>query len=755
MNASGNPAEPATGPQSRGHHRQALSITFAALLLSGTAGVLNQVIWQRALKIFLGGSETISAMIVVLVFMLGLGLGAGLAAQRAGRLKHPLRAFGFVELALFAVNLLIALVLAMDLAESIYAAQRLALSLGIPLRVVYAAASLLILLVPTVLMGATLPLASEACQRQFGATDRLLIPVLFAVNTLGAVIGAGLSSFYLLPFFGQLTALVCAACLNLAAALVLIAQARRVAEAPATPEEHREASPKRVTVEEVFGLLLGFLSLGFEMLLFRLVLLLHFPLPYTFATTLCYFLLFWSVGVFIAGWFSRFTGWVFAATALSVAWTPALFAWDRYELDLPLWTAAMYFIPCIGFGILYGLLVARSANRWGKDVGRFYAMNTIGSCLGILFFTLVGYELPQNANILLIAASITGLGVVVRWSSDGTRLVRRRASAIVCITLTLLFAIVVHDGFHTPHTRRGDVLAFWGRDGVVEVDRIKGDVKIDGMWHSRLSGGKSHIGRAYTWMMAAAGVLACEQDPQDALVVGNCIGITAGTLAGIDDISIDAYEIVRTLEMVLKTFPDATLNVETDPQVNIIWTDGRGGLALNEKKYDLIISAPQQLRQAGGSMLLSREYLRLARARLKPGGKLVIYSYEGVPAQYELIRRTIDAEFPYTASWIRGLLTVASDSPIDFSRETIERRLQRPGAFYDEIRSYHERRRDLVGQGMEGLVDQPLDLATPEDGYFITDDHPLVEYPSVAEMLVEVPPALRERARRRRSAAGR
>ena len=56
---------------------------LGALFASGVAGVVNQVVWQRALKIFLGGSETLSSMVVVLVFMLGLGLGAALLAEIA------------------------------------------------------------------------------------------------------------------------------------------------------------------------------------------------------------------------------------------------------------------------------------------------------------------------------------------------------------------------------------------------------------------------------------------------------------------------------------------------------------------------------------------------------------------------------------------------------------------------------------------------------------------------------------------------
>ncbi len=90
------------------------------------AGIVNQVVWQRGLKVFLGGSETWSSMTVVLVFLLGLGAGSALAAGWASRRKNPLRALAGLELLLVLVNSLVAVLLAVDLTETVYAVQRLA-----------------------------------------------------------------------------------------------------------------------------------------------------------------------------------------------------------------------------------------------------------------------------------------------------------------------------------------------------------------------------------------------------------------------------------------------------------------------------------------------------------------------------------------------------------------------------------------------------------------------------------------------------
>src|SRR5262245_35062326 len=117
---------------------------LGALFLSGTAGLINQVVWQRALKVFLGGSETLSSMTVVIVFMAGLGAGSMLMGRRAARYRDPLVTFAVIEIALGVVNLLVCGILGLDLSDSVYAAERLAVGVGVPLRVVYVIAAMLL-----------------------------------------------------------------------------------------------------------------------------------------------------------------------------------------------------------------------------------------------------------------------------------------------------------------------------------------------------------------------------------------------------------------------------------------------------------------------------------------------------------------------------------------------------------------------------------------------------------------------------------
>jgi spermidine synthase len=718
-------------------------IVLGALLFSGIAGIINQVVWQRALKIFLGGSETISALVVVLVFMLGLGIGSGAVAHRVRSLANPLRAFGYVEIGLFVVNMIIAILLSLDLDQSIYAAERLAVSAGIPIRLVYATGALCLLLPPTLLMGTTLPLASDACQRQLGATRSSLITSLFTLNTVGACIGAAAGSFYLMPYYGQRTSLIVAAGFNLLAGLVILLASRREKKnfAREAPDIVQKPVVRRsLSREEALGAVLGFLALGYEMYLLRVVALAHQPLPYTFAFTLCFYLLFWSVGVWAAGRFRERLRTTLVAGAVLIAVMPLFYAFDRYSADFSLFSVGLvYFVPCICFGLLYGALVSRSASEWGRDVGRFYAFNTLGSCCGILFFSLAGYEIPHHYNAFIIALGLVGILLHLMSSDEKTgrttKLINsvRLGQAVIGLTIAGFFVT----GLTAPYSENEKTRTFWGRDGVVEVFD-DGNVWIDGLWHSHLSVDQSHIGGFYSWMMAAAAILVHQEGPiEDALIVGNGIGITAATLAKMNGLNVDTYEINHTLRRVLKTYPEGTLYVDSNPKIDIRWQDGRSGMALDSKQYDLIISAPLYLRQAGSSILLSREYMLLAKRRLKEGGVFALYSREGALAQAALVNATVRSVFSHSQTLLDGLLTVASDTPIHISREGIAERLKADDPLILEMARFDRLMQQKQMDGLYGAFDIG-GISYQSTRYLITDDHPLVEYPLLAERLLRL-----------------
>jgi hypothetical protein len=188
---------------------------------------------------------------------------------------------------------------------------------------------------------------------------------------------------------------------------------------------------------------------------------------------------------------------------------------------------------------------------------------------------------------------------------------------------------------------------------------------------------------------------------------------------------VEAYDINHTLKPVLERFPEGTLHVATNSKVRLIWQDGRSGVALNPKQYDLITQQPLYLKQAGSGILLSKEYFRLVAKRLKPDGVFCVYS-NGTPQQALAVRQTAAEVFPYRLVLHNGYLLVLSSSPLDFSQTRLDALLNQEGELWREIRAY----RDLIGRELWLKYTRTIELPLADSQVVITDDFPIVEYPA-------------------------
>src|SRR2546421_854050 len=217
--------------------RSSAARAYALLFfLSGATGLVYELLWVRLLyQAF--GSTIQSVTTVVAAYMGGLGLGAWWLGRRADRHPRPAALYGWLELAIGGFALASPLLLGLVHRAYVSAAGAWQVSGGASVALRFALAAL-VLLVPTTLMGATLPVLTRA----FMGADRGELPAslgrLYGLNTLGAVLGTALAGFFLIEYVGVRASLWATAAGNVAlgaAALALAPRLEPLSASPASP----------------------------------------------------------------------------------------------------------------------------------------------------------------------------------------------------------------------------------------------------------------------------------------------------------------------------------------------------------------------------------------------------------------------------------------------------------------------------------------------------------------------------------------
>ncbi len=219
------------------------ALVLCCFFLSGASGLVFEAVWTRELTLVFG-STTLAISTVLSVFMGGLALGSWLAGRFADRIADRLRAYALAEAGVGLYALAVPLVLAGY--PALNAAMYRALgSSAVGLSLVRFVAAALLLLVPTTLMGATLPLLSRHFVRDDGTSVAGTVGTLYAVNIFGAVVGTFVAGFVLLPDVGVRATNDTAAATNLclAAAVWL---GRRWLEPPADDELAAVRRPRTI-----------------------------------------------------------------------------------------------------------------------------------------------------------------------------------------------------------------------------------------------------------------------------------------------------------------------------------------------------------------------------------------------------------------------------------------------------------------------------------------------------------------------------
>lgn len=683
-----------------------LTALFICFFLSGSAALIYEVVWMRMLtEIF--GSSAYAVATVLAAFMAGLALGSYTFGRLANSRKNHLRLYAALELGIGIYGFLV---------PAIFSSTR---GVYIPLFWLYDSHPVIfkcllfflsfgVLVFPTFLMGATLPVLSRFVVRSFSHLGQR-IGDLYGTNTLGAVLGCSAAGYYLIPKLGMTRTVYTAAILNSAiAVLIFIVDAAREKEfaGPAPAMAPLETEARRTPWSGTEWLLLlciglsGAAAMVYENAWTHALTLVIGGSIYSFTTMLLTFLTGLAAGGYLYG---RLFGkqevqmTAFGLIELGIGITalatiplfeklPLLFLrlhqgfGDSFPLFLSaqvLLSFGVMFLPTLLLGMTFPLVVSlftQSLYRVASGVGTTYASNTVGAILGAFaggFILLPVFGIQQSIIIGALVSLSVGWLLLIADPLPG-RAYRFIAGGLIAASLAILafrfplwdrsiltsgvtiyasrFKSLPTDSLRLELMRQDDILYYReGLTATISVHQMGKDYRYF------KSNGKTDgsYGDALTMLMTGYLPMLLHPQAKHAAVIGLGTGMTIKALGAFPVNRIEVLEIEPAMVQAAHFFSAKNGNILQDPRVRIIPTDGRNYMMATPRLYDLIISEPSNPWIAGIASLFTREFYAVAKKKLQSDGIFAqwIHNYSMSPDDFRMVLRTFGESFPYISVW--------------------------------------------------------------------------------------------------------
>jgi predicted membrane-bound spermidine synthase len=685
------------------------------------------------------------------IFLGGLALGAGISGRLADRMRaKSLTAYGLVELAVG--------VLAPIVSQFILLSPQLFVSLlnGLPenstaLLTCRLSISMAALFVPTVLMGASLPLLTRfLAEKEMKAAE--FFSHLYGVNTLGGVFGCLFACFVGFPYLGLIETIWFAAGINVVVGLssivigksqVSAADSSGTESGGAVVETQKEESTvtktgahRQLLCLYLIAGLTGFTALSYEVLWTRMLKFATTSSTYAFTATVSMFLIGLAVGSFLyhrlfagnlrqsvdelLGKFALFQYLTAMACTPSLLYLPLSFLLFLSRLANPPrlfggmisdqlsgimvlggTTFLFMFVPATLIGISFPMITSLSTaltKNVSTAVGNAFAANTVGCVLGS---AMVGLVLVPNIGsnlafqITILETVLTGAFSVAISQSMAKK--NKLAFTVVPVALALLMAIFVRIPFQS-FLSQVDVLRF-GEDAAGTVFVLD--------WHDHkqlFMNGEAYStttmrGRRYMRLLGHLPALL-HSNPEEALVICFGMGTTAGAVSLHPELKrLDIAELSPLVIQVAPLFTDTNYKVLSNPKVHVHVDDGRNFLLRTKERYDFITLEPPPPSDAGMTNLYSKEFYALMRQRLKPGGLVCqwIPMHATSGSLWKMMVKAAQEEFPEVSVWESNnseCVMICATAPIKLDLKKLQVRMASP--------SVHE---SLVDVGLGGPSD--------------------------------------------------
>lgn len=639
--------------------------------------------------------------------MLGLGLGAIFGGRIAERVTDKVRLYFFIELAIGLFGLI-----SMPFMELV--GKKTAAS-G---HLVSFACMFLLLSIPTILMGITLPLLTKIFN---GVVNNFLqsLSYLYFINTLGAAIGVLATSYILISFGGLDISIYTAVAINLciAAALLLFKKQMGAANASAPNDvslntDGLSALPKApLKTNTIYAIVFttGFIAIGYEIIWFRMIGTIVKASPYSFPTVLAVYLtgialgsylmkkllagntrlqrtnkreLFFSLQVLIAAYvllsiaayhflvnnsdvvrranFSSFNNLFHPSADGPPNWRlGSVIMWLAHHSDIIVWPALFIFVPTLLMGASFPLVTSLAYTK-GKEadtVGKIYFFNVLGNVTGGLVTGLYLLGAIGTEHCLLLLSFI---GLLFIFFNGNNLYVTGATAKVLVVSVFAAISLLAFPGRLQLYRTIHPAWIFQPDDKLTITEGTDGVIAtyINGQKLVTFINGMAHGGRPGMFFFhEVAQTLAYRPNPKNVLVIGMGTGTLIEALKEVTPLpNITLIELSDALLSNLHQV-DTLHSLLSDGHVKVICADGRSFLHRTNEKYDAIFTDPLLTTTSFSNNIYSRQFFELVKTHLSPNGVLMTWMDE----QY-VIPRTLCTVFPYVNKY--GNFAVSANNPI-------------------------------------------------------------------------------------------
>jgi len=704
--------------------------------ITGAAGLIYEVTWQKYLSRILG-SDSMATAVILATFLGGLSVGYYLCGKLTTKVRNHFKAYAFLEGIIGVWGLFFPVIFgALDSATRGW-------SFSPPILIILQGlfCSGLLMGVPTICMGGTIPFLtrgiSQSVEEATGVHARV-----YGINTAGAFMGTLMAGFFLIPSLGLPLTVMDTAILNFSAALFFFfASARlksREAEMsdPATTQEqilpHEELHGFRYPPLVLYAVafLSGFYVMMLENVLIRLINLSLGSSSYSFTIIVSVFVLAIAIGSYVVGRLKRMSRkllffnqlfialllmvlyfsidtWPYWAHLIRISIQSNMAGFWAYYANIFVALTLVLILPVSLMGATVPITfheIKRDLASVGKQSGLLFSWNTIGNLIGSLVGGIVLFYVLNLPGIFCLSIFLAALSAcLVAWKLSKKYLTvagAMAAIALVFVATTPLYEIR-HFVVGTFRLRSPDsysmsgpqnffmrmmgnrILEFY-KDGSAasvavldhpEITQFKGRKPVAIIINGKSD--SSTVSDIYTLKLSAHIPAILSSQRQKVMVIGLGTGVTAGELTLYPDIErIDVAEISETVVEALPYFSEATYNVHINPKVRIHIGDAFRILGRSKDKWDIIISEPSNPWVTGVDQLFTKEFYALAKQRLSPNGILLqwLQIYDANIEMVGMIVNTVMQEFQRCHVFVAnpGDLLLVATDK-EFTRDDLER----------------------------------------------------------------------------------